>query len=143
MTSIRWTIGAASAEFGLDPKTLSGRMKVAGTVAGSDGLFSTSDIAAAIYGDYESEKTRLTKEQADVVALKKAEMQRELLPANLVEKVWFAALSDLRQKISFLEIPDLKKQEILADLQAIPINDYFTAANPSNEEDTEVSVASA
>ena len=35
----------------------------------------------------------------------------------------------------FLEIPDAKKQEILADLQAIPIDDYFDTAQAEAEND--------
>jgi len=131
----RWSVGRAAAEFGLDPKTLSGRIKAAGVLAGSDGKYSTRDIDCAIHCDYDNEKTRLTKEQADVVALKKAEMLRELVPAKLVERVWAGVMADLRQKISFLELPDGKKAEILADLQDIPIDDYFTAASQSDEED--------
>lgn len=140
---LRWTIGGAAAEFGLHPKTLTGRIKTSGVVAGEDGKFSTADVCAAIYGDYESEKTRLTKEQADIAALKKTEMQHLLLPVGLVEKVWNGVTADLRQKILFLEIPDVKKQEILADLQNIPIDDYFTAANTSDEEAVESSTAPA
>jgi len=78
--------------------------------------------------EYNSEGTRLRREQADKLALENAQARRELIPCVLVEKVVNAVLGGLAQKISYLEISDLKKQEILADLQAIPIDDYFTVA---------------
>jgi len=133
----RWTIGYAASEFGLDEKTLAARIKAAGVLKGTDGRFSTQDITRAIFGDLELEKTRLTSEQADIAAINKAEMLRELVPTVFMARVWGGVLADLRQKISFLELPDAKKAEILADLQDLPIDDYFTAASQGDQEDAD------
>jgi len=57
----------ASSEFGMDAKTLAQRIRKYGIDPGPDGRLSTRQICAAIFGDIDSEKLRLTKEQADKV----------------------------------------------------------------------------
>jgi phage terminase Nu1 subunit (DNA packaging protein) len=93
--------------------------------------------------EYNAERTRLTKEQADLTALKRQELERSMVPCVLVERVVNGLLAGLAQKISYLEIPDVKKQEILADLQAIPIDDYFTNALRDIEADADSSSPAA
>ncbi len=123
---VRWTVGQASQEFGRDPKTITSKLKSAGLVPGADGMFSTHDICRALFSDYESEKTRLTKEQADLAELKKLQMSKELCPVRLVDHAWTRAIVDLRQKILNLDyISQQQKNDILRDLQNIPIDEYF------------------
>lgn len=134
---IRMTRGKACKEFDIAPDTLDKRLAQASIIPDDDGLYTIPQICVAVYGDYDGERTRLTKENADIAALKKAEMLRELLPAALVERVWNGVMTDLRQKISVCDIPDLSKQEILADLQNVPIDDYFTITTSSDQETAE------
>lgn len=133
----RWDGKRAQTEFDIDADTLSKRVKANGIMAGEDGKFSTMQICAAIYGDLESERTRLTKEQANIASLKKDEMLRRLIPAELVERVWMSVLSDLRTKITNTELPDRVKKEILTDLQNLPIEEYFTDDSQTNQEKEE------
>lgn len=101
---------------------------------GDDGLYSTRDIAAAIFGDLEAEKTRLTKAQADVTELKKRQLLLELVPVAVVEKVVGAIMQAFRQKVMALpEISDRRKKEFLTDLQNVPIDDYFAAAREQSQ----------
>lgn len=129
----------AAREFDFDPKTLAKSVRVAGIVPGEDGKFSTMDMVRAVFGDDEREflraRTRDTNEAADIKAIKKANLLRENIPADLVEKVWSDAVIDLRQKVLYAEIPDALKQDILRDLQNIPAETYFKTSAPSADED--------
>lgn len=77
--SIRWTIENAAAEFGINPRTLSARLKQAGTVPGEDGRYSTKEIASAVFGDLEREKIRKTSAEADEIEKRNRERDGELV----------------------------------------------------------------
>jgi phage terminase Nu1 subunit (DNA packaging protein) len=62
---IRWTQEHAAAEFGINPRTLSARIKQLSIEAGKDRCYSTKQIATAVYGDLERERIRLTSAEAD------------------------------------------------------------------------------
>ena len=51
MKNIKWSIRAASAEFGMNRLRLTRRLRAAGQHAGDDGKFTTQQILAAINGD--------------------------------------------------------------------------------------------
>ena len=55
----------ACGEFGINPRTLSGRIKQLDILAGEDRCYSTKQIATAVYGDLERERIRLTSAEAD------------------------------------------------------------------------------
>lgn len=55
---------AASAEFAVNPRTLSARLTQSGISPAKDGKFSTKEIARAIFGDLEIERTRLVRAEA-------------------------------------------------------------------------------
>lgn len=76
---IRWTIEHASREFGLDKKTLSGRLKREGILPGTDGHWSTKQIVSAIHGDLESERIRKTRAEADQIEKENRKMDGELV----------------------------------------------------------------
>lgn len=137
MTKLRWTIGTAASEWATNVKTIALGIRTLGIIPGDDGMFSTIQIDKALHGDFEVEKTRDTAASADTRELKLANLRRENIPAYNVERVVGALLSDLRQQITYLEIPDDKKADILRNLQAIPIDEYFTAGNTEEKESEE------
>ena len=80
--AIRWTLATAANEFGLDRKTMAKRAKAAGIVPGPDGKFSTKEVHGSICTDYEKERARKMKEDADAAAIANAKEREELfLPA--------------------------------------------------------------
>lgn len=99
---IRWTIHHAAAEFGVNDKTLSRRLKAAGIAAAADGRFSSKDILAAIIsglgGDYGRERTRLTAAEADVKELQREKLRGALLEAEVVARAWEIIVTTIRQK---------------------------------------------
>jgi hypothetical protein len=135
---IRWTLHAASMDFDLDDKTLSKNIRTSGVSPGEDGCFSTADICKAVFGDLRGDLIRAQTRDADASAkireVKLACLQHENIPAASVERVLAGVMIELRQKIQYAPLPDPLKQEILRDLQTIPIEQYFTNANASIEE---------
>ena len=85
---IRWTLERASREFGMDKKTLSGRVKRAGILPGPDGNWSTAQIAAAVFGDLESERIRETRSKADLNEQKLATEQNRLVDRDDFARTW-------------------------------------------------------
>ena len=71
-TAQRWGLEKAAAEFGINPRTLSKRLKQYSIECGRDKMFSTKQICAAIFGDIDGERLRLTKEQADYIGVKQS-----------------------------------------------------------------------
>jgi hypothetical protein len=138
-TIIRWTIYAASMNFDVDAKTLTKQMQVAGVLPGEDGKFSTMDICRSIFGDLKGDlvraQTRDTNKAADIKAVNLANLLRQNIPSEIVEKAWSSVIIDMRQKILYAEIPDKIKQDILKDLMAMPIDEYFKDAKPEGNED--------
>ena len=135
--AIRWTLAKASAELKIHSHTLSKRLKSGSIEPGEDGLFGTMDICRAVYGDMEGEKLRDKRLDADLKEIEKHQALREWIPAALVDRVWSSLAAEIVQKISALEIPPEKKQELAESLQAIPIDEYFATTDSSTEADDE------
>jgi hypothetical protein len=125
---IHWTINAASVEFGLHRATITKRLAAAGIdPAFSDGTFSTTQICRAIFSDKQSEQTRLIAANADLAEIDLDEKRRSLVPISMVERVWNATLADMRNKISYAQIPQNVKEDLVKDLQDVPREEYFNA----------------
>jgi len=108
---IRWSKWRAASEFGIDQKTLTGRLTRYGIQEGDDGKFSTSQICSAIYGDIDGERLRLTKEQADEKALNNAERRRELVPAQDFIEVTQRGLQAMTATVMGLTDIDIEHRE--------------------------------
>lgn len=69
-------------ETGIDIRTLGKRMAAAGVETQEQ--FTTREMIRIVTGDLASERLRLTREQADRIALDNAERRRELAPVSLI-----------------------------------------------------------
>jgi len=117
----------AASEFGFDRRTIRNRLLVAGTLPGNDNRYATADIAAAIYGDYEGEKTRETKERADKLALENGVSRKELIPASDVIRVWSFIITAFRDRVLAAQLSTELRDELLGILESPMVNDYFTS----------------
>ena len=79
---IRWTLQQAGAEFGIDPATLSNRLRAASIAAGDDKRFSTRQIVTAISADLDRQKTRNESAKADLTEMKRDLDERQFIPAE-------------------------------------------------------------
>ena len=68
--AVRWSVGQAAYEFGLDHRTLTKRLTRSSIEPGDDGRYSTQQITSVVWGDRESEELRKITEDADHMALK-------------------------------------------------------------------------
>ncbi len=112
-SQIRWTIENAALEFGLDRKTLTGRIKTSGVEIGEDGKFSTTQICRAAFGDIDGEKLRKTTEEADAIALSNAKTKGELLDLEDWCRGKEKILSGVKQIVEDSELPEDKQEQIL------------------------------
>lgn len=116
---IRWTAEEASAEFDINPRTLSKRIKVGSIEAGADRKFSTAQICAAVFGDIDGERLRLTRAQADEKELSNAEARKELVRfADLLEIAHRAlsAMTSTVMAMTHLTVED--REAIIKQLRA-------------------------
>jgi hypothetical protein len=125
MKQARWTIGAAAPEFGVDPKTLSGRIKKEGITPGDDGKFSTLDICKAIYTDAKAADRELKTEQAEFTRIKKLKLADTLVERGFAQKLWDNVMIACRQKVQDATIPEDLKQGLIRELISIPVDDYI------------------
>jgi hypothetical protein len=119
VTSVRWTLHAAAQEFGIDDKTLAGKIRTGGIVVGDDGKFGTLDICKAVFGDIDGEKLRLVREQADSFAIKNAASRGQLLPVEDVKKHFEGVLIALRAGILASNLEQDEKSELLLNLKRL------------------------
>jgi phage terminase Nu1 subunit (DNA packaging protein) len=98
----------------------------------SNGRFEMLTTIRALFSYYQAddenllaEKIKLTHEQAEIARIKKENLLRENIPAELVERVWAGTILELRSKILYADLPDKVKTDLLRDLQTIPIDQFF------------------
>ena len=120
---VRWSLAMAAANFGRDPKTLKKNVAAANVVPGDDGLFSTLEMAKAIFGDIEGERLRKTKEEADKLELENAQTRMELVSVELVYKHFEGVFISFRQKILASALTEDEKQDLLNDLCRLKAKD--------------------
>ncbi len=117
--TIRWTLEMGSSEFGIDRKTITKRAKTSGIIAGEDGKYSTSDLAAAIFGSMHGETLRKVREEADKLALQNQRERNELVEADLVIKFCNGIGVVLRQKLLASSMSTDEKDELLAEIRKL------------------------
>lgn len=137
--SIRWTLGVAATEFGLDRRTMAERVKTSGAVVGEDGKFSTRQIAAAVYGDLAGEKLRKMRAEADLVEMQVREKQKTSIPMEVFSPVIDQLFGAIATVIRQSPLSEREREEILADLRAAPVALWEKGYKPANPEATEPS----
>jgi phage terminase Nu1 subunit (DNA packaging protein) len=116
-SAIKWTKEIAASEFNINPRTLTNRLRQLDINPDKDGAFSTLQICSAVFGDYESERLRLTKEQADKLALENQQSRKELINVNDLADNLTKFISAARQRVlSNLKLDEDEKDKILSEL---------------------------
>ena len=113
---LRWTVGMASAEFDLDPKTLRKRLRAAGITAGDDGRYSTAQLVQAVSGDLRYEQTRETRARADRLEMELAKERGEVIHRERVFQFLENIFIAVKMKILGSSLSELEKEKILNDL---------------------------
>ena len=119
LNPVRWSLLFAQSEFGVDRKTLQKRLNAEEVEPGKDGKYSTKQIASAVFGDIQGERLRKTREEADNLALKNAELRGELVQVALVKQMVSEIILANKQTILASQLEQEGKNEILANLEAL------------------------
>ena len=115
---IRWSKWRASSEFGIDQKTLTGRLTRYGIEAGRDKCFSTKQICDAVFGDIDNEKLRLTKEQADKLEIENATSRGDLVVmSEMVEIVQRGLQAMTATVMGLTDLPVEYRDKIIEQLR--------------------------
>jgi phage terminase Nu1 subunit (DNA packaging protein) len=105
------------AECGVDHRTAGKRFKALDIQPNSKGKFTTKQVMAMLHGDYEAERLRLTKEQADKLALENQQSRKELINVNDLADNLTKFISAARQRVlSNLKLDEDEKDKILSEL---------------------------
>jgi hypothetical protein len=130
-----WTPAKFAREAGIDRHVMTERLasakirpvgKARGRASGGD-LYHFRDLFnAALGGDIEAERLRKTREEADLLAIKKARMQGELVDVGDVKKVGMAVFARVRAKVLSSTLLDSEKDALLRDLLTLKDHDWAT-----------------
>jgi hypothetical protein len=114
--SIRWTINAASKEFGTHRQTLAKKLATLGIIPDKDDeCFSTYQIFSALNGDaeYKAERLRKLREEADRVQDENAANRLKYIEKREVYKFFDLFLTGFRAHVLSCPISQDEKDEIL------------------------------
>ena len=113
---LRWTLGLAATEYGVDRRTLSTRAKTSGHIPGEDGKFSTRQIDVIIHGDLAGEKLRKLRAEADMAERANREAEGATIAVERVCLLGERFVAASRQVILHSSMTDAEKDETLAEL---------------------------
>jgi len=116
LQGVRWTVEQAAAEFGLNPRTVSSRMKTAGVIPGEDGHFSTMEVHSAICGDLEKEKIRNLQKLNRDLDTGHATVIGELVDVRDFVKRYEPIYAAIRQMLLGSKLPSADVDALLAEL---------------------------
>ena len=129
VNSIRWSAFKASAEFGIDRLALTKAIKQNSIEPGKDGKFSTKQICNAVFGDIDSERLRLTREQADKIFLDNQKRKGELIERRAVRDFIGKVFVNIRQRITASHLIEEEKDEMLLDLKVLGQSEWAKKAD--------------
>lgn len=115
---LQWDVSMIEAECGMDHRTAGKRFKALDLQPNAKGFYTTKQVLAMLHGDYESERLRLTKEQADKIALENSEARGELVTRDVIVDGIGKFISAARQRVmSNIKLDDAEKDKILEELK--------------------------
>jgi phage terminase Nu1 subunit (DNA packaging protein) len=133
----KWSLNRLSHETGMDRRTVKKHLEKAEPCDfnGEDPLYRLADLIAALRereksdkADYEAEKTRLTKAQADQAELDLSVSRKEVVPVAIAFQCVSNMLFAVRRIIEMSELPNDRKDAIFNELQSMKPDDFITEA---------------
>lgn len=110
---IAWTGERASAEFGINPRTLAARLKQTGATPDAQGRWTTKQVAAAIFGDLEFERIRKTRAEAEQIEKENAEQDGDLVDVEEFCKKYETTYVEMKRIILSSKLPEREKDDLL------------------------------
>ena len=119
--ALRWSIERAGIEFGLTSQTLRKSLAKTSATPDADGLFTTKQIIAAIYGAFDQEKLATQKQLTRKYEIANAVSEASLLDrAGLMQGL--AAIADaMVSRIMSANVDRSVKDDLLNQLAGVPV----------------------
>jgi hypothetical protein len=129
--ALRWVVERAAHEFGLSTGTLRKALNRDSAEPDADGLFSTGQVVAALYGSMAAEKLATQKELR-----RKLELENSITTASVLNKDalmrGLSAIADaVVARITASGLSLEERQDILKDISSIPLSIAEVAARQS------------
>jgi hypothetical protein len=118
---LRWSIERAGIEFGLASHTLRKSLAKTSATPDADGLFTTKQIIAAIYGVLDQEKLATQKELT-----KRYQLNNRIVEASVLDRAelmkGLATVADaIVSRITSSGLARSEKEDILRDISSLPL----------------------
>jgi hypothetical protein len=118
---LRWRAERAAVEFGLTTNTLRKALGKNSAAPDHDGLYSTQQIIAALYGSLHIEKLRTQRQIADRITLENQITRSEVLNRAELTRVMSAIGDAMSSRIMASGLSRSEKEDILRDLATVPL----------------------
>jgi hypothetical protein len=118
---LKWNVEKAAAEFGLSIMTLRKALAKTSAAPDADGLFSTQQVAAAIYGSMHIEKLATQKELRRKLELENAITTGSVLDRAELMKGLAAVADAMVSRIKSADVSRSVKDDLLRELASVPI----------------------
>jgi len=119
--ALRWSIERAGIEFGLTSATLRKALAKGSATPDRDGMFSTAQIVAALYGSLAVEKLATQREVRRKLELENAVTTGSLLDRSALARVFGTIADAISSRIMSSELSRPAKEDILRDLSSWPL----------------------
>ena len=117
--ALRWSIERAGIEFGLTSQTLRRSLAKTSATPDADGLFTTKQIVAAVYGAFDQEKLATQKQLTRKYEIANAIAEASVLDRSELAKVLAGIADAMVHRIMASELSRSAKQDLLHDLSSI------------------------
>jgi hypothetical protein len=119
--ALRWSIERAGIEFGLASTTLRKSLAKNSALPDENGLYSTGQVVAALFGGLHFEKLRTQRART-----RKLELENAITTGTVLDRAelmkGFAAIADaISSRIMASELSRMAKEDILRDIATIPL----------------------
>jgi hypothetical protein len=130
---LKWTVRAIAREFKLAENTVSRKLSESKQSPDSKGVYATSQVTAALYGDLSAERLRELKGRADNWELKNRALIGELLDREELEKTLGQLFVSFKSAIESTSMTREEKTATLEVLASWPVVVKETAAQQSKQ----------
>jgi hypothetical protein len=119
--ALRWSIEKAGHEFGLASQTLRKALAKSSAAPDRDGMFSTKQIVAALYGSMHIEKLATQKELRKKLELENAITTGSVLDRAELTRVLAAVADAMTTRIMSSDVSRSVKEDLLKELSTVPL----------------------
>jgi hypothetical protein len=119
--ALRWSIERAGIEFGLTSQTLRKSLAKTSARPDADGLFTTKQIVAAIYGAFDQEKLATQKQLIRKYEIANAVSEGFFLDRAEIAKGLASVADAMTSRIMSADVPRSVKEDLLTDLASVPL----------------------